>query len=110
MNVIWLIAGQPASEDILARHTLLELHTYSMSDGEITGWYIVDPEQKLAPDYSQMVNLHERLVHGYKTGQQQFVADCVEHLRTRWAGHLDDFYTEVLDRMKAGLSVKIQKS
>jgi len=92
------------SVDILPdNYIILELDTFRISStGKITTAYCV--VEKLALDEFATIEyykkIHADLIHAYRNQHWNYCEQVIEALMGRWAGELDTFYANMLNRIR----------
>ena len=100
MNIIF---GDNVAEQARGKYTVLELDTFVFEQKDITAtaYAVVDQVPLM-----EMVNiesfktLHENLMLEYRKRNWKYCEDAIEHLRGKWNGDLDTFYTELYERLQ----------
>jgi hypothetical protein len=100
MNIIF---GDNVADQAREKYTVLELDTFVFEQKDITATaYAVIERVPLM----EMVNiesfkiLHANLMLEYRKRNWKYCEDAIEHLRGKWNGDLDTFYTELYERMQ----------
>jgi hypothetical protein len=98
MNIIfndW--AAQQAQE----KYIVLELDTFQVGEQQTTTYALVERvtlTEMLSLDTFK--DLHSNLLKEYRKRNWKYCEDAVEHLRGKWNGELDTFYTVLIDRIQ----------
>ena len=100
MNIIF---GDNVANQAREKYTVLELDTFVFEQKDITATaYAVIERVPLM----EMVNiesfktLHANLMLEYRKRNWKYCEDAIEHLRGKWNGDLDTFYTELYERVQ----------
>ena len=100
MNIIF---GDNVADQAREKYTVLELDTFVFEQKSITATaYAIIERVPLM----EMVNiesfktLHANLMTEYRKRNWKYCEDAIEHLRGKWNGDLDTFYTELYDRVQ----------
>jgi len=100
MNIIF---GDNVANQAREKYTVLELDTFVFEQQVVTATaYAIIERVPLM----EMVNiesfktLHANLMMEYRKRNWKYCEDAIEHLRGKWNGDLDTFYTELYDRMQ----------
>jgi len=100
MNIIF---GDNVADQAREKYTVLELDTFVFEQKDITATaYAVIERVPLM----EMVNiesfktLHANLMLEYRKRNWKYCEDAIEHLRGKWNGDLDTFYTELYERVQ----------
>ena len=100
-----IILGRENIEQAQEKYTVLELDTLIINGASdpVTAYCLIEqvPIDQIA-GIDQYRDLHNNLMKNYRLQNWKFCEDAIEHLRGRWGGELDSFYTE-LDRRVADL-------
>jgi len=89
---------------VAERYLVLELDTFRIAGKEIPSWCVVDAGDIGLADMTELDHFkeqHENLIRNYKKGDLNFVEQMVEHLKGKFGGNLDSFYTELYARTTA---------
>ena len=84
------------------KYTVLELDTFQIgADGPINTAYCVIELIPLAEMTStaSLLDLHQNLMANYKKRDWNYCEQAIEHLKGKWGGELDTFYTELENRI-----------
>ena len=100
MNIIF---GDNVAELAREKYTVLELDTF-MIEGRAqtaTAYAVVEkiPLQEMST-LDRFQELHSNLMTEYRKRNWKYCEDAIEHLRGKWNGDLDTFYTELYERMQ----------
>ena len=98
MNIIfsdW--AAQQAQE----KYIVLELDTFKV-DEQLTTTYALVERVTLTEmlNLDSFKDLHRNLLKEYRKRNWKYCEDAVEHLRGKWNGELDTFYTVLIERIQ----------
>lgn len=96
-----VLATEEDIKPVAERYLVLELDTFRIEGKEIPSWCIVDAGDIGLADMTELAHFkeqHENLIRNYKKGDLNFVAQMVDHLRGKFGGNLDSFYTELYSR------------
>jgi len=97
-----IIFGEENTLALRQKYTVLTLDTFRLS-GEpkpVTAYCVLDTvplDEVQRLDMWQ--DLHENLLHEYGKKNWKYCEDALEHLRGRWQGELDSFYTDLAERI-----------
>lgn len=100
MNIIF---GDNVANQAREKYTVLELDTFVFEQQAViaTAYAVVEQVSLM-----EMVNiesfktLHANLMMEYRKRNWKYCEDAIEHLRGKWNGDLDTFYTELYDRLQ----------
>lgn len=98
-----IILESQITDDIKAKHMLLELDTFRIKDQDqpMTAFCLVEPmDIDEMMESQQFVDLHCNLMPNYRKQNWNYVEQAIEHLRGRWSGQLDSFYDELTARVE----------
>ena len=87
--------------DIDQKYTVLELDTFSLSDGAThTACCIVEniPIDEL-PLTNNLTELHANLILNYGQKNWNYCEQAIDHLMGKWSGEVDSFYIELKTRI-----------
>ena len=96
-----VLATQEDIKPVADRYLVLELDTFRIEGKEIPSWCIVDAGDIGLADMTELAHFkeqHENLIRNYKKGDLTFVEQMLEHLKGKFGGNLDSFYTELYSR------------
>jgi len=96
-----VLATEEDIKPVADRYLVLELDTFRIKGKEIPSWCIVDAGDVGLADMTELAHFkeqHENLIRNYKKGDLNFVEQMVEHLKGKFGGNLDSFYTELYSR------------
>jgi hypothetical protein len=97
-----IILDSDITPEIRSRYLLLELDTMRLASGSLpVRAYCVlehlDMQEMMV--MSQYLDLHNNLMHNYRSKNWNYVEQAIEHLQGRWARQLDTFYADLLQRV-----------
>ena len=84
-------------------YIVLELDTFRQSGNSntITAYYLVEKlDMNEFPTMEAYKNIHADVIKYYKLRKWHYCEQAIEGLIGRWAGDLDTFYTNLLERVK----------
>jgi hypothetical protein len=98
MNIIF---GASAAQQAQEKHIVLELDTFQV-DTQLTTTYALVEKVPLMEMTSldQFKELHSNLMTEYRKRNWKYCEDAMEHLRGKWNGELDTFYTVLTERIQ----------
>jgi hypothetical protein len=100
MNIIF---GDNVAAQAREKYTVLELDTFVFEQKDITAtaYAIIErvPLMEMI-NIESFKNLHENLMLEYRKRNWKYCEDAIEHLRGKWNGDLDTFYTELYERLQ----------
>ena len=85
------------------KYTVLELDTFVFEQKHITATAYAVIEQVPLLEMASLdsfKDLHKNLMQEYRGRNWKYCEDAIEHLRGKWSGDLDTFYTELYDRIQ----------
>jgi hypothetical protein len=98
-----IIFGDNVANQAREKYTVLELDTFVFEQQVVTATaYAIIERVPLM----EMVNiesfktLHANLMMEYRKRNWKYCEDAIEHLRGKWNGDLDTFYTELHERLQ----------
>ena len=100
MNIIF---GDNVAAQAREKYTVLELDTFVFEHKDITATaYAVIEQVSLMElvNIERFKELHENLMLEYRKRNWKYCEDAIEHLRGKWNGDVDTFYTELYERMQ----------
>ena len=100
MNIIF---GDNVAEQAREKYTVLELDTFVFEQKDITATAYAVVDQVPLMEMINIENfktLHANLMLEYRKRNWKYCEDAIEHLRGKWNGDLDTFYTELHERMQ----------
>jgi len=97
-----VLSNQQDISKIGEKYVVLELDTFVHNDDRKTAYAVVDagdiPLAELTT-LSHFQEQHANLIKNYKLGNFKFVYDMLEHLKGKFGGSIDSFYTEMFVRV-----------
>ena len=100
MNIIF---GDNVADLARKKYTVLELDTFLFEQKDITATAYAVIEQVPLLEMANLESfkdLHTNLMQEYRKRNWKYCEDAIEHLRGKWSGDLDTFYTELHDRVQ----------
>jgi hypothetical protein len=98
-----IIFGEEIGQAAAEKHIVLELDTFEVKGKQspMTAYALVEhvPLQDM-PALNHFHNLHTNLMVEYRKRNWKYCEDAMEHLRGKWNGDLDTFYTELNTRIQ----------
>jgi hypothetical protein len=97
MNIIF---GDSAAQQAQEKYIVLELDTFQV-DQQLTTTYALVEKVPLTEmtTLDQFKQLHSNLMKEYRKRNWKYCEDAMEHLRGKWNGELDTFYTVLAERI-----------
>ena len=98
-----VLSTQEDIASLAERYLVLELDTFRIEGKEIPSWCVVDAGDIGLADMTELAHYkeqHENLSRNYKKGDLNFVEQMIEHLKGKFGGNLDSYYTELYARIK----------
>ena len=97
-----IILGRENIEQAQEKYTVLELDTLLINGAAdpVTAYCLIEqvPIDQIA-GIDQFRDLHNNLMANYRKRNWKYCEDAIEHLRGKWGGELDSFYTEMSQRI-----------
>ena len=96
-----ILATQEDIKPVQERYLVLELDTFRIKGNEIPSWCIIDAGDIGLSEMTELAHFkeqHENLIRNYKKGDLNFVEQMLEHLKGKFGGNVDSFYTELYAR------------
>ena len=96
-----ILATQEDIKPVQERYLVLELDTFRIKGTEIPSWCIIDAGDIGLSEMTELDHFkkqHENLIRNYKKGDLNFVEQMLEHLKGKFGGNVDSFYTELYAR------------
>jgi len=97
-----IILGRENVEHAQEKYTVLELDTLLINGAAdpVTAYCLIEqiPIDQIS-NIDQFRDLHNNLMKNYRLQNWKFCEDAIEHLRGKWGGELDSFYTEMNQRI-----------
>jgi len=100
MNIIF---GDNVADLARKKYTVLELDTFLFEQKNVTATAYAIIEQVPLLEMANLdsfKDLHTNLMQEYRKRNWKYCEDAIEHLRGKWSGDLDTFYTELHDRVQ----------
>ena len=85
------------------RYLVLELDTFSIQQNIVPSWCVIDAGDIPLSEMTELDHYkkqHENLIKNYKKGNLGFVEQMLEHLKGKFGGNVDSFYTELFARLQ----------
>lgn len=98
-----VLAKEADIAPVADRYLVLELDTFRIKGEEIPSWCVVDAGDIGLSDMTELAHFkeqHENLIRNYKRGDLNFVEQMLEHLKGKFGGNLDSYYTELYARIQ----------
>jgi hypothetical protein len=90
------------TDDIKAKYTVLPLDTFYFAsiDQQRTAFCLIEtvPIAEMT-GMDRNIELHANLIRNYCLRNWNYCVDAIEHLKGRWNGELDSFYSSLLERI-----------
>ena len=98
MNIIF---GDSAAQQAQEKYIVLELDTFQV-DQQLTTTYALVERVTLMEMLSldTFKELHSNLLKEYRKRNWKYCEDAVDHLRGKWNGEIDTFYTILIERIQ----------
>lgn len=97
-----IILGRENVEHAQEKYTVLELDTLLINGAAdpVTAYCLIEqiPIDQIS-NIDQFRDLHNNLMANYRKRNWKYCEDAIEHLRGKWGGELDSFYTEMNQRI-----------
>ena len=97
-----IILGRENIEQAQEKYTVLELDTLIINGAAdpVTAYCLIEqvPIDQIA-GIDQFRDLHQNLMANYRKRNWKYCENAIEHLRGKWGGELDSFYTEMSQRI-----------
>jgi hypothetical protein len=97
-----IILGRENIEQAQEKYTVLELDTLIINGAAdpVTAYCLIEqvPIDQIS-GIDQFRDLHNNLMANYRKRNWKYCEDAIEHLRGKWGGELDSFYTEMSQRI-----------
>ena len=96
-----ILATQEDIKPVQERYLVLALDTFRIKGNEIPSWCIIDAGDIGLSEMTELAHFkeqHENLIRNYKKGDLNFVEQMLEHLKGKFGGNVDSFYTELYAR------------
>jgi len=85
------------------RYLVLELDTFRIQDKIVPSWCVIDAGDIPLAEMTELAHFkeqHENLIKNYKKGDLNFVEQMLEHVKGKFGGSVDSFYTELYARLQ----------
>ena len=105
INNMKVIYGKQTAEVLAKRTTVLELDTFFQVGltEPITAYAVLEatniPLQEI-PVMDKTIDLHNTMMLEYKKRNWDYCEQALDHLRGRWGGEIDSFYSIFWDRIQ----------
>ena len=89
------------------RYLVLELDTFRIQNNIIPSWCVIDAGDIPLAEMTELDHIkvqHQNLIKNYKIGNFNFVDQMLEHLKGKFGGNVDSFYTELYARLQQPIS------
>ena len=98
-----IILGEQNVREVSDKYVVLELDTFRAADKDelISAFCLIEnvPIHELS-EVDRYRDLHQQLIKNYRAANWKFCEDALEHLRGRWNGEVDSFYTVLASRVQ----------
>ena len=99
-----IILGEQNVREVTDKYVVLELDAFRIMDKQelISAFCLIEnvPIQELS-EVDRYRGLHQQLIKNYRLANWKFCEDALEHLKGRWNGEVDSFYSEMSQRIQA---------
>jgi len=98
-----IVLGEENVRELRQKHIVLELDSFLIHgyDQPIVAFCVTeDLSIQSLMQSDQMQDLHQGLIRNYRKKNWDYCLDALEHLRGKWDGQLDSFYTELELRIR----------
>lgn len=98
-----VLATEHDIKPVKDKYLVLELDTFRIKENIVPSWCIIDAGDIPLSEMTQLDHYktqHENLIKNYKKGNLNFVEQMLEHLKGKFGGTVDSFYTELYSRTK----------
>ena len=98
-----IIFDRKTAEQLQHQHTVLELETITKDGVTIEAFCLIPVEKIALTEMAQLphnIKLHNEFVNAYKNGNYQICRDLYEFVMGKFAGEVDTFYEEIINRIK----------
>lgn len=102
MNIIF---GKDATGAVSEKYIVLELDSVKVPGlVEVIPAYCLLDAQKIplteVVTLDQFRDLHTNLIKNYRLQNWKYCTEAIDHLKGKWSGELDSFYTMLLERIE----------
>jgi hypothetical protein len=97
-----IILGEQNVREVSDKYVVLELDAFRTDKDElISAFCLIEnvPIHELS-EVDRYRDLHQQLIKNYRAANWKFCEDALEHLRGRWNGEVDSFYTVLASRVQ----------
>lgn len=98
-----VLAKEEDIKPVQERYLVLELDTFRVNGELVPSWCVVDAGDIGLGEMTELAHYkeqHENLIKNWKKGDLNFVEQMLEHLKGKFGGNLDSFYTEMYARIQ----------
>lgn len=98
-----VLAKEQDIQPVKDRYLVLELDTFRIQDKIVPSWCIIDAGDIPLAEMTELDHMkkqHDNLIKNYKLGNFTFVEQMIDHLRGKFGGNVDSFYTELFARLQ----------
>ena len=98
-----ILATEDQISDIAKRYLTLELDTFRIDGEEIPSWCVIDAGDIGLSELTELnhwTEQHKNLIRNYKQGEWNYCLQMLEHIKGKFGGNVDSFYTELFARMQ----------
>lgn len=97
-----IIFGKQVAEELRKNHTVLELESFDVGGVMMPAYCVLMPESITVsemPDLDRLCRLHQALVDALNRKDYATVTHGIEHLKGKFSGELDSFYSVLEERI-----------
>ena len=98
-----VLAKEEDIKPVQERYLVLELDTFRVNGELVPSWCVVDAGDIGLSEMTELAHFkeqHENLIRNWKKGDFNFVEQMLEHLKGKFGGNLDSYYTELYARLQ----------
>ena len=97
-----IILGKENAADLEDKYTLLELDLIKIDERQpaLQAYCVLDdlPADDVLR-LEEFTKLHKKLIENYCKQDWNFCEQALDHLKARWGGQIDSFYSEIAQRI-----------
>jgi len=98
-----ILATKDKIDDIANRYVTLELDVFRINGEKVSSWCIIDASDIGLGELTELnhwIEQHNNLIRNYRQGNWNYCLQMLEHIKGKFGGNLDSFYTELFARIQ----------
>lgn len=107
---MFIVFGSEHLADLEQKYITLELESFNVDGQSKTAYCIVTAESISLgdyPDVERLRGLHQHFITNYNKGEYDQAMQALPHIKGKWGGELDSFYTIMEEKINAAMAAKV---